>query len=75
MKQRSIDDKTRGFELIDGKEIFDSEDVLIFSHPSKGDWGAYKAGEQYYEVIHVCLKKDKKVWREMIKFKEIRNRA
>ena len=38
MKQRSIDDKTRGFELIDGKEIFDSEDVLIFSHPS-GDWG------------------------------------
>ena len=75
MKQRSIDDKTRGFELIDGKEIFDSKDVLIFSHPSKGDWGAYTAGEQYYEVIHVCLKKDKKVWREMIKFKETGNRA
>ena len=27
------------------------------------------------EVIHVCLKKDKKVWREMIKFKETANRA
>ena len=45
MKQRSIDDKTRGFELIDGKEIFDSEDVLIFSHPSREIGGAYTAGE------------------------------
>ena len=62
MKQRSIDDKTRGFELFDGKEIFDSEDVLIFSHSMKGDWGAYTAGERYDEVIYVCLKKDKKVW-------------
>ena len=70
MKQRSIDDKTRGFELIDAKEIFDSEDVLIFSHPMKGDWGAYTAGDRYDEVIHVCFKKDKKVWREMIKVKK-----
>ena len=62
MKQRSIDDKTRGFELFDGKEIFDSEDVLIFSHLMKGDWVAYTAGERYDEVIYVCLKKDKKVW-------------
>ena len=46
MKQRSIDDKTRGFELFDGKEIFDSEDVLIFSHSMKGDWGAYTAGKR-----------------------------
>tara|TARA_B100000989_G_scaffold79090_1_gene56349 strand:- start:470 stop:583 length:114 start_codon:yes stop_codon:yes gene_type:complete len=37
MKQRSIDDNTRGFELINGKKIFDSEDVLIFSHPMKDD--------------------------------------
>ena len=36
MRQRSIDDKKRGFELVDGKEIFDSEDALIFSHPMKG---------------------------------------
>ena len=27
MAQRSIDDNTRGFELIDGKKIFDSEDI------------------------------------------------
>ena len=60
MKQRAIDDKTRGFELFDGKEIFDSEDVLIFSHSKKGDWGAYTAGKRYDEVIHVCFKKDKK---------------
>ena len=39
MKQRSIDYKTRGFELIDGKEIFDSKDILIFSYPIEGDWG------------------------------------
>ena len=70
MRQRSIDDKKRGFELFDGKEIFDSEDALIFSHPMKGDWGAYTAGEKYDEIIHVCLKKDKKVWREMIKIKK-----
>ncbi len=37
LKQRSIDGKTRGFELIYRKEIFDSEDVLNFSYPSKGD--------------------------------------
>ena len=72
MKQRSIDDKTRGFELFDGKEIFDSEDVLIFSHLMKGGWGAYTAGERYDDVIHVCLKKDKKVWREMIKMKKLK---
>ena len=36
----------------------------------KGDWGAYTAGKRYDEVIHVCLKKDKKVWREMIKVKK-----
>ena len=30
MNQRSINDKTRGFELIDGKEIFDKEDFYIF---------------------------------------------
>ncbi len=70
MKQRSIDDNTRGFELINGKKIFDSEDVLIFSHPMKDDQGAYGAGERYDEVIHVCLKKDKKVWREVIKVKK-----
>ena len=57
MKQRSIDDKTRGFELFDGKEIFDSEDVLIFSHSMKGDWGAYTAGKRYDEVI--CLFKER----------------
>ena len=70
MKQRSIDDKTRGFELIDGREIFDSEDILIFSHPMKADWGAYTAGKRYDEVIHVCFKKGKKLWREMIKVKK-----
>ena len=70
MKQRSIDDKTRGFELFDGKEIFDSEDVLIFSHSMEGDWGANTAVERFDEVICVCLKKDKKVWREMIKVKK-----
>ena len=52
------------------KEIFDSEDVLVFSHPIKGDWGVYTAGKRYDEIIHVCLKKDKKVWREMIKVKK-----
>ncbi|MDC3090548.1 hypothetical protein OA340_01445 [Paracoccaceae bacterium] len=70
MKQRSIDDKSRGFEPIDGKAIFDSEDVLIFSNPMKGDLGAYTAGERYNEAIHICLKKDKKVWQEMIKVKK-----
>tara|TARA_A100001011_G_scaffold285071_1_gene295575 strand:- start:368 stop:742 length:375 start_codon:yes stop_codon:yes gene_type:complete len=70
MRQRSIDDKTRSFELIDGKELFGSEDALIFSHPIKGYWGAYTVGEKYDEIIQVCLKKDKKVWREMIKIKK-----
>ena len=72
MKQRSIDDKTRGFELFDGKEIFDSEDVLIFSYLMKGDWVAYRAGERYDEVIHVCLKKDKKVWEKFLSSKKSR---
>ena len=70
MRQRSIDDKTRGFELLTEKSYLIVEDALIFSHPMKGDWGAYTAGEKYDEIIHVCLKKDKKVWRENDKDKE-----
>ncbi len=35
----------------------------------KGDWGTYTASERYNEFIDVNLKKDKKVWREMIKVK------